>query len=505
VTPLEAYVARRRLVKRRNPMPMTGAIFLTRANGKRRARKGKKASPFRRLSLKLNGRKRGSKRRSTRKNRWSVRRNRRNGIALRMNRKRKGSRRRKTKRNSIGRGTVKWNRKRRSRKAKRNGRKGRSFRRRSTKRNGIALRMNRRKGRKGKRRTKRNGLALRMNRRNGRKGGKRRFSRKNRSFRRNRKNGIALRMNRGRKGGFRRSRRYGTKRNGSKRNGFRRNRRNGIGVTLRRNGVKALLSPISLVTSLVKKVPFVGKRVAPFIAPVAIGATALVGVHLALTYGSPYLAMVVPAEVLSFVAPATYTLGGIAVGALLQFAPFLSKGTKKALAGAMVVGGAGVDAYRYVSTDGMLGDGGFWQLGSLGGSPSYGDADGAALAGAYGDALPGDAVYSGPDLDPVEGEAAIAGASAWRRRFIIPLRATRVQTGASKHAAQHGHRWGWLIKMVGFDKFRSLASQPASVRVAYIKQLREHAIKSVPLQIESAPAESLGSPYGALVYAGGDY
>jgi hypothetical protein len=339
-------------------------------------------------------------------------------------------------------------RKRPAKKAsKRRGRKGSAFSRIGFKRNGVAFRTNARKIRrgtgKGKRRVKgfrRNGVAFRSN-------------------------GVAFRTN-GRKG------RHGTPR-----------RRNGKG--------KVGLALFAPVTKLVRKIPFVGPMIAPILVPAALGALGLVGVHFALRAAAQY----VPPQVGAYVFPIGYTLGGALFGAALQFVPMLDAKTKRELAGAMIVGGAAVDAFRYFGSADLpaIGDGGLYAVGAIGAMGADGDSH--AILSAYSGVALQDAAYSGADLDSAEGEAAISGARTWASRFPFAKRVNRVIGDRSGCAGQHGHRWGWLIKLIGWDNFRALASSPPATRTAYIQQLRQYAMQ----QAQQIPQNA---DYGALIYAG---
>ena len=162
-----------------------------------------------------------------------------------------------------------------------------------------------------------------------------------------------------------------------------------------------------------------------------------------------------------------------------------------------------------------LGDGGAYQiqgLGSLGFA-----ADHSALSSMYADACHADAFFSGADLDGVEGEAALAGATAYMGAFgASPTRAAGPKRAQSRHAGLRGHRWGWLIKIIGFEQFQKLAELPPEQRTQVIKQLREQAMASVAGMIDQAKAGAAASvpvptpsalsggydPYGATLFSG---
>ena len=346
-------------------------------------------------------------------------------------------------------------------------------------------------------------------RRNGKRHGKRHgahgrvIARFNRS--RKRRNGLAVRTNG-----------LAVRTNGKRH----RKRRNGLAVRTNRrrrnpSGGLSLNAIFSPVAKILNKIPG-GKMITPYLAPAAFGALGLFGVHMGLKYGARFI----PTMVKGYVTPVGYTLGGALLGLLVQFVPGIAKNDKKALAAAMVVGGAGVDVFRKLTNSTTLGDeygdeygeGGLYQLGGEydgeydGEMALYHDADSAALGAEYADAEMADAHFSGPDFDSVEGEAALAGAHAWGARFPATRSATKKKDGKSRHAGKHGHRWGWLIKLVGAKNMKAIVALPAAERVKYIAALRQHAISTLP------PSGALSGSYGAMVplegygatmYAGG--
>jgi len=96
----------------------------------------------------------------------------------------------------------------------------------------------------------------------------------------------------------------------------------------------------------------------------------------------------------------------------------------------------------------------------------------------YGQATLGDAYYSGADFSGVEGQALLNGHGAWHGRFGGPaVRTKRLAGGASHLAGQAGHRWGWLIKMVGWQKARHIAAMGPKKRLATIAALRRGALR----------------------------
>ena len=165
------------------------------------------------------------------------------------------------------------------------------------------------------------------------------------------------------------------------------------------------------------------------------------------------------------------------------------------------------------------GDGGAYILAGL-------DEDTQSILAEYNDATLADAQYSGLDFDGVEGQTMLAGPRVWRRRFGHPVKVTsRKASWFSRHAGQHGHRWGWLIKLVGFENARKIAALKPKKRMEVIKALKEQALTNVQsliaqhqqahqiegeasaLAVEGAANGTTGAygagGYGALLYSGG--
>lgn len=161
-------------------------------------------------------------------------------------------------------------------------------------------------------------------------------------------------------------------------------------------------------------------------------------------------------------------------------------------------------------------------------NPGYGAMeDEQAVMAEYGDAQESDAYMSGDDFDDEEGQALIDGPRAFFMRFGRPARvASRIRGPYSRHAGRRGHRWAWLIKLVGFRKAAEIAALPAERRLSVLSALRRQAVESLPalmakqanvaqiaqnntysVNMADAGAEGAtgASGYGALVYAGAGY
>lgn len=160
-------------------------------------------------------------------------------------------------------------------------------------------------------------------------------------------------------------------------------------------------------------------------------------------------------------------------------------------------------------------------------NPGYGAADEHDMMLEYGDAADGDAAHSGEDMDDDEGQALMDGPRAFFGRFGRPPRvASRIRAAYSRHAGKKGHRWGWMIKLVGPRKAAEIAALAPAQRQAVIADLRRCALSSLQAQMaaaqqgstsqiadggynishEGAPGAAAGAGgYGALVYAGAGY
>lgn len=190
----------------------------------------------------------------------------------------------------------------------------------------------------------------------------------------------------------------------------------------------------------------------------------------------------------------------------------------------------GIDADGNVYGD-VVSYGGYEYAGLMedGTNVSYGTVVGSE----YADAMPADAEDSGADFSVAEGQALVDGPVAWLKRFgKSPVRATGIRGVKSRHAGREGHRWGWLIKLVGMDKAQQIAALPPQQRLEVIAKLRKAALESLAASLNAAstqttaqiaPAQNLlpapqdtgldltgavgaaGGAYGATMYAGGGY
>jgi hypothetical protein len=177
--------------------------------------------------------------------------------------------------------------------------------------------------------------------------------------------------------------------------------------------------------------------------------------------------------------------GAAAVGPAMDIVAHISGGAEDV--GALALdnyGALALDNYGGLALDneGTFGDGMAYQIGQIAQDNGVAEFDQASLA---------DAHYSGADFDLGEGEALINGRKHFFRRYGHPTRRIHSpghSASASHLAGQPGHRWGWLIKMIGWSNTRKLAAMPPAQRVSTIKQLRENALATFQ-QIQAEQAE----------------
>lgn len=311
--------------------------------------------------------------------------------------------------------------------------------------------------------------------------------------------------------------------------------------TARRNTGDGFSSGLTApVAGVVRRVPIVGSLLSGFVGPLVVGA--VVGaVHY---YGVKAAQAVVPG-VVQAINPAKFTAAGVAVGGLMAVSgkiPGLNRipaNLRKQIGVAAVLVGGALDVYRALSKN--MGDLGvaipLYDTADAVTLPGYADAvplydysgiavetqalgdgfaydvvPGSSLVN-YGSAAPGDAAAAPDDLSVEEGEAALAGADAWMHAFgPTPVTRTRVEGYYSPLAGRPGHRFGWLIQLVGFDRFQRIAALPPAERCDLIARLKAEAMRiadeqrGATAQIASGtPAQSLAGlavDLGAPLFAG---
>ena len=138
---------------------------------------------------------------------------------------------------------------------------------------------------------------------------------------------------------------------------------------------------------------------------------------------------------------------------------------------------------------------------------------------AYEDASMADAAACPAEMSDHEVSAALSG--QYENCFPpSPHRSRTKGTQYSRHAGSHGHRYGWLIKLIGPARFHELAKLPPKQRAEIIQALKVQALSTLSgeLQATQQYVESAAMPidgtangaqgfesatYGALMYAGG--
>jgi len=103
----------------------------------------------------------------------------------------------------------------------------------------------------------------------------------------------------------------------------------------------------------------------------------------------------------------------------------------------------------------------------------------APLTADYSQASLGDAMHCGADFSAAEGQAMINGRGHYMHRYgAPPHRMQHNPKGASHLAGREGHRWGWLVKMVGWEKAQKIAALPPESRIKVLHKLRAAALQA---------------------------
>lgn len=300
-------------------------------------------------------------------------------------------------------------------------------------------------------------------------------------------------------------------------------------------------SALDTATGAVASVPLVGDYVAPYVAPIAIGAGAAAVHYFAVKHlVQPFIIDNLPLSVQRYVDPVTYTLTGLAVGAGVQAVPLVSQSDKNIISAGVVTIGMAIDAWNFLTDRYGFGSEeavmaaqaaesdvaglGLQGLGLQGlGVQDLHGLGVQDLGGLYTDAHLGDAAYCGDDFDVAEGQALVQGPAAWCARFGVPSRArgSHSANGHSRHAGQHGHRWGWLIAMVGQEKARAIAAMKPAKRLKVLRDMKSRALSAANQAAaaaiadqgtlgdlpggQSGPSGAMGAQgFGALIFAGQD-
>jgi len=101
----------------------------------------------------------------------------------------------------------------------------------------------------------------------------------------------------------------------------------------------------------------------------------------------------------------------------------------------------------------------------------------------------------------LERQMALSGPRAWRRRFGKPPYVVRRSGPGSRHAGQEGHRWGWLIKLIGWPNFQKLSALGPETRKEYIEGIKEYALTEMQAMLEAGTAGEPTEDVGTLMMA----
>lgn len=278
------------------------------------------------------------------------------------------------------------------------------------------------------------------------------------------------------------------------------------------------------VKKLVNKLPIV-KKVVPYLGASVIGMAVVVPYNWAYGKVSAYIqSSEMPAFVKNTEKYAGLALTGLGVAALTNYilgmSKLVSKQTAKssAIAIAVLSGGAqflklkemydaGELKLPFVSkkedgvTNGLayMGDGMAYDVVPMAGMHMNG------TMGMYHDASALDATQVPHDLDSKEKAMALRGASAWMQCWgPCPHRASS-HDGCSRYAGKHGHRWGWLIKVLGWDRFAKLCKMSAPDRIRAISQIKIACINSAQKSFDSSSYSGLAMDMSGLAYSQDSY
>jgi hypothetical protein len=336
---------------------------------------------------------------------------------------------------------------------------------------------------------------------------KRRVVRKRKNVMRKRKNVMRKRRNGTRKGMVRKTARRAYSK--------RKNRRNPVRKTriIRKNPMT--LSFLKPVEKLVSKIPLIGKKVAPYTQPAIIAMAGGAGVVGGMNYVGK-LPVVGQYAKYPFGHAFGYTVMGLSLAVLSAVLP-VKNATKKALALSFAGAGGALNMAQLMmcgfdlqqcalqnqqmlgvsslSEDAVagFGDGMYYEIEPLSGIA----VDMAGID--YETAQYGDASACPSDLSAMEGQMAMHGRDAYLHHFgAIPHKMAGQKQYHSSMAGTHGHRWGWLIKSLGYQRFAQLAQLPPQQRKKLIRKLKASAIQASQATFD----QELTGAYQGISYSG---
>ena len=330
-----------------------------------------------------------------------------------------------------------------------------------------------------------------------------------------RKNALAIKRNPKHKNPLmkRRKNALAIKRNPKHKNPLMKRRKNAKRTVRRimRNPKAMGLKLLKPVEKLVGKVPVL-KQITPYLAPSVFGMAVVVPFNWAYGKVSDYLQKTtwMPSYLKTVDKYAGLALTGMGVAALSYYGltktKLVSKQTAKsgAIAFAIVSGAAQFmrlkELYDAGELYGSKKEEATAGLAYMGDGMAYDVVPMSSLA--YSDASAIDAQQTPYDLDATEKAMGQRGADAWMRAFGECAYRASSQDGSSRYAGKHGHRWGWLIKVLGWDRFAKLCKMSAPDRIRVISQIKIACINSAQQTFDSAPSMSgLAMDMGGLAYS----
>jgi len=198
----------------------------------------------------------------------------------------------------------------------------------------------------------------------------------------------------------------------------------------------------------------------------------------------------------------TGLLAGVALSAVAAVAMPARTGQAIRLGSGLFFLGAGLDTIGYLTSreasSGKSKAPATDKSGAYGGLGAFGASPYAGIEADYAEAKMADAAACSADFSDEEGQALIDGPSA-----VVECaggRAPQAQgfrhsdSGAySRFAGRKMHRWGWLIKCVGYERAAQIAAMAPAQRLKVIAALRKQAMAAV---------DSSAAGYGVLYNQG---
>lgn len=267
-------------------------------------------------------------------------------------------------------------------------------------------------------------------------------------------------------------------------------------------------STISSAQGVASKIPLIGGLLSSalgYIVPMVLGA---IGVEPTMQLAK-FTGQYVPNMNSSLFYLGTGIITAALAKMLLPKTGFVSGDMAGRIALAIASGAGAVAYYKHRSGDSKdmgsemgalevaMGDGfGFAEaiapLGMFGGLTD-GGVDVGAIEAMYSGATAQDVADAPGDLDYGELETVLAGPRAWRKRYGKP--------GKGGMAHKKGHRHGWLIHLLGYEKVQELAKLDPETRRNYIAQIKAEAVQKANALLSAGSPAATAQEMGALALA----